>query len=85
MAWRGDERVRWGIDWFGWGWLRWDNRARTRFAPDESPIRVILEGSFLRFVIRCERIMVACWSCRGYFARGTRSGGLSVWYCAKVE
>lgn len=48
----------------------------TRFAPAESPIKIIFEGSFLRVAMRWLRIMAACCSCLGYLAVGRRSGWL---------
>jgi hypothetical protein len=47
---KGEERVsgRMGTVVEGWGWRMWERRARARFAPAESPVRIMLPGAMCR-------------------------------------
>lgn len=47
---RGEERVsgRMGTVVEGWGWRMWERRARARFPPAESPVRIMLPGAMCR-------------------------------------
>ena len=73
---RGEERAMRGMGRVveGCGCEMWLRRERARFAPAESPVRIILFGEILRLLRTWFRSMAACWSCRGYGAAGARSG-----------
>jgi len=51
----------------------WDRRERARFAPAESPVRIMFPGGILRLLRTWFRSIDACWSCLGYGAPGARS------------
>ena len=59
----GSERVKAGTD--GWGWEIWESRASARFAPAESPVRMIEDGGMLSVFRTWERRADACVSCLG--------------------
>jgi hypothetical protein len=58
----------------GCGCRVWERRARARFAPAESPVRIRFWGSLCSLSRTWERRAAACWSWRGYLAIGARSG-----------
>lgn len=72
---KGEERGRGGMGVVveGCGWRVWESRARARFAPAESPVRIMFWGSLCRALRTWERRAAACWSWRGYLAMGARS------------
>lgn len=51
-----------------------ERRERARFAPAESPVIIMFEGEVLRVCVRWFMREQACWSWRGYWAPGARSG-----------
>ncbi len=73
---KGEERETRGMGRvvLGCGCEMWERRERARFAPAESPVRIMLFGAMLRLFRTWFRNAAACWSWRGYGAPGARSG-----------
>lgn len=75
---RGADRFRGGMGcvFEGCGCMMWESRARAKFAPAESPVRIMFWGSLCSLLRTWSRRAAACWSWRGYLAIGARSGGV---------
>lgn len=67
-----------GMEVSGWGWMMCERRETARFAPAESPVMMMFRGEILRVWVRWFIRLEACWSWRGYWAPGARSGDVSL-------
>lgn len=54
-----------GTDVEGCGCEMWERRDRARFAPAESPVRIMFLGAIERLLSTWFRSAEACWSWRG--------------------
>ena len=63
--WRGSERETGAMVFEGCGWDMCDRRETMRFAPAESPTRIMFLGAISSLLMTWLRSAAACCSCRG--------------------